>query len=300
MKYFFSKKWGLSASESPFLGFNHEGSRKTFLNEHETGDWILIGATFNEMAEEEDQGRLLGKIRVGRVSVESEPILNSLGVSLSKEMYDDNGYFRWPYGLPMIEAYEFVDKPLITDIFNTSVNDQVWANQTRLLSLAKDLPANYEERIESLNTKKLEIVRTPELDKAIKQNKLLSRSNGSTGPGPSDSREDAEIGEGSPVTYWLKLEGVKPRQAYKIGYTNNLERRLKELNSPMVSSITKNKWVVVRAQPQDSKKEAFDCEQIIIKKLNSYLVENENEVFETSFKTILSIWNNAIINVDYI
>ncbi len=113
-RVFLTKVWGFSPESYLALGFNAKGARIKFLRESQPGDWVILAGTRGFPTASEFQGRLLGKVQLGKDEVDVEEILHSIGTDIPDDHYSEDGKYRWPFGLPMINAKRFTDLPKST------------------------------------------------------------------------------------------------------------------------------------------------------------------------------------------
>ncbi|NVK37481.1 MAG: GIY-YIG nuclease family protein [Gammaproteobacteria bacterium] len=299
--YFLTKTWGFNPSNHPILGFGADGAIKSYLRDSDDESWVLIAATANDNSLPEEQGRLLGMVKLGRNQVDSEAVLNLIKTEIKPSDRDTEGRYRWPYGLPMLEAYAFDGKPKLKDLFGHGLAGMVWAQTARDISIDSSMPENSIGIIESLPKTKCFIHDIPEFNKVKYQQEMLAAGRGRsiTGPGPSSERSAGICKDGNPVVYMLKLTGHSEQSIYKIGYSQNLDRRLKELNKGLIYGITGLQWEVIREQAHISGIAAYTCEQLIHERLKTHLVSGENEIYNLKEKVIESEFNSVIADVDY-
>lgn len=291
--YFLTKTWGFNPPTHPVLGISQYGARRTFLQQSNEDDWVLIAGTASEPTIIEERGRLLGMVRLGRNEVSTESVLNFLGTPISiKDRHKITGEYLWPYALPMLEAYRFVDKPLISSVFGSGLSGFAWVKNVRSISHADCTLQEAIDIIEGLRREPVDIAEIPEFTRQLYQQRMLAA--GRTGPGPSTTRAASSITEGSPVTYCLKLAGTKRFDAFKIGYTNNLDRRHRELNQGLISELTGFSWEQYMAQPQESGIAAFICEQLVHEALARYRVKGQQEIYKVAERELMSVWNGVM------
>jgi len=197
---------------------------------------VLIAAIDNENATTEQQGRLLGAVKLGRNQVDSEAVLNRIGTAINSSERDKEGRYKWPYGLPMLEAYSYNDSPRMKDIFGSGLPGFAWVASARDIEVDPNTPNSITNIIDSLPKSRCDIHEIPGFERERYLQDMLSFGN--TGPGPSSGRSGSEASTGEPVVYRLSLEGRMIKDIYKVGYTTNIERRLKELNKGLITSIT--------------------------------------------------------------
>ena len=318
-KYFIKKTWGFDSLTHPILGFDTDKGRGRFLKESNTEDWVLIVGTGNDFTPECQRKRLLAKIRLGRNTVDSEQVLLQVGKSISPEERDADGNYKWPHGLPMIEAHVFDGSPLLVDVFGHNLTRHNWNYVSDAWDMSKDddMPENIVDIIESLPTTKVEIARIPELKKAeyktlFQELQKNTSSYGNTGPAPKEGAVEFNFKKGVPVTYVLELkkrerEGEsevlrsvqhsesgeslgyldRDKFVFKVGSSNDLKNRIKSLNRALMTEVTGYQWVYKTSFRLDTDRSAFAFEQITHTDLKAYLIKGRREEYMVSFDHLI-------------
>lgn len=96
----------------------------------------------------------------------------------------------------------------------------------------------------------------------------------------------------------MKLHGSS-KEVYKIGYSSNVEERLDALNKGLVTGVTKFYWEVIQTQHFSEEKQAFNFEQLMHKRLCTYLVEEEREIYSIGHKELNSAWLDEIYKANW-
>ena len=296
-KYFLTKVWGYSPETYPALGFNTEGGRNKFIKESRPGDWVVLVGTKGEPTPVEMRGRLLGIVQLGKDLIDVEKVLNSINTEIPEDHFDDDGIYRWSYGLPMIQAKRFVDFPDLKDAFGTYLPGNEWA--AFALDLEAKLGAVAVEIIESFKTKDAEIVDAPVIIQQRERSRALQlNQKGPTGPGPSNSRSGSERESSNAFAYLLQLNGGK-KNVYKIGYSSNVKDRIIDLNKGLITGVTGYSWKGVLQQSFSNEKQAFKFEQLLHKRFVNYLVEGEREIYCVDLKKITSAWQDELYHANW-
>lgn len=300
---FFTKTWGFNPTEYPLVAFYALGHLTTLVKEYDAAtDWIYIGGTKTKDTASTDQGRILGKVRVDpNVTLDTRESLEAIGTHIPQNQYKEDGSYKWPLSLLIVEAYAFTNPPLIADVFGTAVSDSIWSSSVRNLNKADGLTQSDIEYLDSLEVMPAKLPDSYTLRSRNKLKNHLNNTKGNSGPGPSSDRSAPNIKEGNPVTYWLKLKSPKFNQhIHKIGWTKDIQRRLGELNSGLIPSITGYRWEEYKSQPQVTEDQAFQCEQLIRRQLLPYLVEGETEIFSCTERVFNDAWIRVISEGKYI
>ncbi len=113
-RVFATKVWGFNPARWAVLGFSRPGSRDSLVRELEPDDWVLhIGTRVTGDTASWDRGKLLGVARLGETEISTE---NGVEPQLWVDYLDrNNGRPKWPFGLPMVEARQFVDRATLDE-----------------------------------------------------------------------------------------------------------------------------------------------------------------------------------------
>ena len=281
-RMFLTKVWGLSPDNYPALGFNTQGARHKFIRESSPGDWVVLAGTRSAPTPPEEQGRLLGMVQLGRQEIDVEEVLRSVETPIPDNHYLEDGTYRWPFGLPMLRALRFPDRPDLKEVLGSYLPGTQWASFA--LDLAEKVGAEAPALVGALRTEPIEIVEAPAIvrQQATQEALTLHLENGPgpTGPGPSTSRAATERTTGTAWAYLLELRGGS-RMVYKVGYSSDVARRVQELNKGLVSAITGFSWHTARTQRFKNEDAAYRFEQELHAKLRRHLVRGENEIYAT-------------------
>lgn len=300
-KFFLTKVWGFSPETYPALGFNSEGARNKYLKESKPGDWVLMAGTRGKPTSPQDQGRLLGKVQLGTDLINVEEVIKSIGTDIPADHYNDDGRYKWPFGLPMLKAFRFVGSPDLSDLFGDYLPGTQWASYA--LDIEEKLGVESVKKILGLNVKEAKTIDAPAIIRQRERHEalVLNRTkSGQTGPGPSDSRSGSNSKNASASTYLLQLyHQGKPINIFKVGYSGDTSTRLSDLNKGLLPTVTKYHWQLILTQKFPSAKNAYDYEQLIHSKLKDKRVENEQEIYATELKFIKSAWSDTLYRMEW-
>lgn len=283
MRMFFKKTWGYGPHDWPLLGFSTKGGLNRLEREYHPGDWVVIAGTQSYPTDEADQGRLLAMVRITNTVVDIEPILKELGTAITGESYNDRGEFRWPQGFPYLEGRSFIGKPLIKEVLPNRRTDQGQAEAAYALPLDQDEVSE----ILKLKTTPDDIREVPQLKQQMRLAKLISGSRPGPVPGLGERTASYEDGENS--VYIFRISGTN---FYKVGRSNNIERRLQEFNSSPHAIWAQKPLELVGSHPLPDAASAHEVEQLVHKKLEKF--SRGNECFEAPEKAVVTVLPNAI------
>ncbi|MEK9846079.1 GIY-YIG nuclease family protein [Thalassospira sp.] len=299
-KLFLTKTWGWFPERDPTFGFSQESARRKFLKEYSPGDWIVITGTKSAPTDPSEQGRLLGMCRVSREKVNAAKILEELGRELFDHELDENGQFKWPWAMPVIEARVFEPQPDTNEICGTYFPGQEWAAYA--LDLSNRVSPRVIQKILELPYRDADVAKIPEIRSAhaYEEANRLHREYGSSGPPPSphraSSKRDLDVG----YAYAFLLTGGRVKPAIKIGSTHDPVDRLNQLNKELRTELTGCRWEPITTQIFPHENFAYQFEQHLLKRLRAKLVPGQREVVKISVEQLLDAWASLYRSKDWV
>ncbi len=299
--YFLTKVWGFSPETYPVIGFNRDGARHKFLKESKPGDWIILAGTKNEPTNPKDQGRLLGKVQLGTDQIDVVKILRTIGTDIPSEHYNEDGHYKWPYGLPILKAFRFIDSPDLSDLFGSYLSGTQWASYA--LNIEEKLGRGVISKVKDLDVEEASIIDVPIISNQRERHNALvlnKKNSGVTGPGPSDFRSGSVSKHSSAEAYVFQLVyKSEPENIFKVGYSADVAERLSILNKGLVSIVTKYQWKIELTQAFTTCDQAYSFEQIVHSRLQNYRVDGEQEIFAIEPKILNSVWSDVFYGMKW-
>lgn len=306
-RLFLTKTWGFSPRSYPVLGFSRGGGRDKFLREATSDDWVAVIGTTTAPTIPEERGRLLGRMRLNtRRLVSVEQVLCELGTDIPEDHYNEDGSYKWPEGLVMLEAERFEPMPRVRDVLGHGLPGFHWVSYA-LDAAAQDSvgPAGVDAilacpRVAVPVTPVPTVLREAAIDRVMKG----QRSFGPTGPPPSFSSSGCTRTEGEGVAYLLQLQrqdrrgsrAWSPVPVFKVGKAADLDQRLATLNKEIRPGITSCRWVLRRFVPFETERQAYAFEQAVIAALRRRRVEGERECFDVAEREVAQRWENVLFD----
>jgi predicted GIY-YIG superfamily endonuclease len=296
-KLFLTKVWGFDPEIYPALGFNSDGARRNFLRASSPGDWIIFAGTLGQETNVDDQGRLLGKVQLGPDEIDVEETLRSVGYNIPKNQYNSDGKYKWPFGLPIISALRFPNKPTLLSVLGNNLSGSQWA--AFALDVREKLGDEAQAKLEALPGEIAQMVEAPAIIRQLARQRVFLLNRGVTGPGPSGTRAGFTriLGEGS--AYLLELQGKGARDIFKIGFSKDVDVRLEAHNKPLLSSVTEYTWKLVYNLKFPSEQQAYNFEQIVHRRLKQHLVDEQSEIYRIAKKEIDRVWQDVLYRADW-
>jgi len=198
--------------------------------------------TMGEETAEAEQGRLLGLHELATRPVPTQEMVEP--DRWAEHLADNGGYPKWPFGLPIISAERFVSLPLRAQLL-PRLHDE---------NLHRKLASNYELLTPAEAARVLAQPReaVPEIwssPRASFSTRILTKP--PNGPPPAHGQRTLSARSGPAATYCFRLVGsalghvtrhVAPwmsgLEVFKVGFSNDPDRRLRELNAFLPDQVT--------------------------------------------------------------
>ena len=287
MKVFAKYVWGFTPDTWPIVAFSQPGHLFRLLRESRPGDRVVfIGANNSNTPREEDRGRLLAMVEFGRDEINTLDVLKQEDIR-SENDYNKNGGFKWPKALAMTKAWRFTDDPLplIKDI----IAEKLPPNS---ISQAIELNDSDTQAVLSLAKEQVALPQNEVIEKLARKNERLSQNNATKGPVPSASSKGGQRSLGNPAfTYAFRFEDSN---YWKIGYTGDIDKRLKDVNKHIPVDLLKQSWKHNLKHEFPNENGAYDMEQRVLVLLSKY--RKQGEMVKCSEIILRSVWAKAIVS----
>lgn len=241
-RVFATKVWGFNPERWAVLGFSRPGSRDNLARELAPEDWVVhIGTRTSGDTSAWDRGKLLGIARLGE-----NPIATETGVApdlWAEYLARNRGKPKWPFGLPMVEARQFVERAALDEY--DVIPRFVGARLGQVLGTnAIELTSEEAADVLALATEPCELFTSPELEAALSQANLrrLVRRRSPIPPTPGERTSSYEDQPANTYIFELAgaglagavgradLGGKHGMRVYKVGYAIDPKDRLEVLN----------------------------------------------------------------------
>jgi hypothetical protein len=232
----------------------------------------------------------------GKEEINVEETLRSVGYDIPTNQYNSDGKYKWPFGLPIISALRFPDKPRLLDVLGSNLSGSQWA--AFALDVREKLGDEAQAKLEALPTEIAQVVEARAIIRQREKQRVLALSGRFTGPPPSMTRSASETTDVGGCVYWLRLQGA--REVFKIGKSKDAEVRLAEHNKPLLTCVTGFEWTL-KLQPLrfPTERQAWDFEQAVHRRLRQYLPPGETEIYRVAEKEIDRIWWDEFSRADW-
>ncbi|NTX67770.1 GIY-YIG nuclease family protein [Myxococcus sp. CA051A] len=263
MKLFATRVWGFDPWNWPVVVFGRKGDLNSLLKRSLPGDRIIFAATLDqERVEAQNRGRLLGMAEFGRQIARTEKLVRRDHMSLND--LDETGQVRWPFALPMTNAWRFPDLPNTVE----ALGHQLPYNATSQAVLLDDRASR---AVGQLRTEPVDLPQVVEPYRALVN--ALPRRKPTTGPTPTSATFFVErIAEQRAFTYCFQFG---KRDLWKIGHTGDVKTRLQDVNTHVPSEALGENWHVFLTHRWESSIDAHAMEQRVLKALDRFRTEGE-------------------------
>lgn len=282
MTMFLKKTWGFSDPCGPLV-FSREGARDNARRVVGEGELVVIVGTKGDETAEREQGMVLGLMEPSKLPVSA----SSYDFGTNAKLYDEQGRFKWPFGLELRRAWRF-DEPWTTF---ADICDR-YHGREGALSLAS-IEDDEERQILSLPKTEVRLLQPARVSARITGK---ARTGQNAAPPPSTTRRGVMHLRRAPAfTYAMRLRGAE-RSAYKIGWAFDWEVRNRNFNRYALPSLGGIRYEIKFTELWDTAMSAFKMEQKILNHYTSNRHPDNSEVLVGVADVDLeNQWRNAVM-----
>jgi hypothetical protein len=281
VQVFAKRFWGFDPATWPIIAFGLEGNRDGLLRESRPGDLVAFIGTKGPPTAVEEQGRFLGLAEIGRSAIDSLSVLNP--EDLDGDAYDARGRFKWPKAIPMLRAWRFLARPLVTELLG-------W--QFTYEATVRTVLLDEESRGRVLGLQREEAT-LPDLEVLRRHRVLIDatrRTGPTTGPVPSSWSGTISRDASSEATVYAFRFGSL--NVWKIGHAQDVASRLAEVNRHVPFEALGQQWTLAIKQGGLFQTDAYDLEQRVLGLLTTKRTEGERVV--CSEQELQTAWIGAL------
>ncbi|KCZ98126.1 GIY-YIG nuclease family protein [Hyphomonas oceanitis] len=281
MKLFISRFYGFRPEIVPAITFSLAAYRDKLLADSAPGDRIVFVATQTAETLEDERGRLLGMAEIGRRAVDTRSFVTVW--PLPPEMMQGDR-IRYPSAIPMTRAWKFVDKPLLTEVFER----QLPRSATQGAIPVKD--ADHFETL-ALNIMEVELPHSAALarEREILNNQcdLLP----SRGPKQSPGRREFDVVKRDFGNVYVLRFGK--RDVWKVGSSHDPAGRAASFNTNIPAVVTGESWSLHMTQRTGSSDQAHELEHLLKEILSRFSIGGE--MFNCSVRDLDRAWHEQVV-----
>ena len=264
-RLFMTKWWGFGVPTGP-LQFSQAGWREKARKELNPGDQVLIVGTKGSETHETEQGRLLGLMEPS-----TEPVMSLDFVTARGERdFDDQGNYRWPYGLLNKRAWRFIDRPNLTPDISTRKFSMDSAQGIVLLTNeeAARVAVLQKEEVPLLAARVAATARVEGVEAARKR----------SAPPPTTTRRGVmHMRSFSAYTYAMEVKGPLGI-GFKIGWAFDFKQRARQFELASMPALGGVKYTPKLFHLWDTARQAFAMEQALLRQFEAKRHRDNHEV----------------------
>lgn len=278
--------YGFDPENDGYVGWTQEAARDSFRNKISDGDIIMIYGASAPNTDKAQRSYVVGFLEVSTEAIRSFDKSSEFG--LNRRMQAGNSD-RWTYGIPVRRAWRAEERLSISTIAFETYRPE--AGQSLAVHGAPLLPEEVSQALK-IRVREVSVFGEPPITESDEKPSVFadvfkpSRAfPGSHGERNSDHKDgDAFLylaiyeGDAHALLGRKKAFGDK-NAAFKIGVTNNLKRRFKQLNSGIPPAANARWKEILVSPPYPNKKAAEDAEALFKEKSNGRLESLGKEFF---------------------
>lgn len=264
MTHFITKVWGWREPIGPLV-FGSTGWRNNALEKLRPNDLVVLVGTTDEPTKPSEQGRLLG------IMEPTSELVRSLDYPLPTldRDFDEDGNYKWPFGLLNVRAWTLEERPLLTDISDRRFS----------MDAVKGIVALTDDEARKVDA----LVKRPAdmaTATAVAQERI-SRATGRqnyTAPPPTTTRHGImHMRRARAFTYLMELVGAA-EPTHKIGWAFDWQARERAFNHHALPELGGLRYKTVQHHLWSTASEAFRMEQTLLRRFHASRQSFNNEV----------------------
>jgi hypothetical protein len=281
MTVYISKVWGFSDPCGP-LQFSTDGWRDRARTNLAKGDLVVVVGTMREPTDEEERGRVLGMMEPTNETV---PSLD-FELRQAPQDFDDDGNYRWPYGLLNRRAWILEERPLLRE-----VSDRAFSMDAVLgiVPLSDDEAA----KVLALRRRKVELLASV---RALARVEGVEAARRRSAPKPAMTRRGAMHMRRAPAyTYCMEVEGAE-KWSFKIGWAFDYTVRERQFNQSALPQIGGLRYRTKLQHLWDTAREAFAMEQELLRHFDAQRHPANREIlFGVTYEEVEQAWIDDLL-----
>jgi hypothetical protein len=281
MKMFATRVWGSGiGGRVPLATFGSAGHVSGLLRLASHGDRLVFVGTKTERTAAENRGRILAMAEFGFQPLRSMDYFDRS--ELDPRDFDEKGEYKFPFGVPLIRAWSFTGKPLLSDVVKQRLTMLATPGAEELRD-ATDITA-----VMALPQAETKLLDMPQLANMRRINDLLKPT---TGPKPGDA--SYEVNRTAQEESWTYAMRYGNHNLWKVGHTTNPVERLKAVNQHIPIEIGVKPWTLELQQKWPDAVTAYEMEQKVFEILSAKRTGFER--IACSISDLGTAWQQAIM-----
>ena len=283
MTVFITKVWGFSDPCGP-LQFSTPGWRDRAREVLTKGDLVVTVGTKQAPTAEQEQGRLLGMMEPT-----NEPVMSlDFYVRRAPHDFDDEGNYRWPFGLLNRRVWIFEDRPLLSEI-----SDRTFS-MNAVLGIVP-LSDDEEAKVLALRRREVELLAAVRPRARVEGTEKARRR---AAPPPTTTRTGVmHLRKAPAYTYCMEVEGAE-RPTFKIGWAFDFKVRERHFNQSALPQIGGLRYRTKLNHLWDTAQEAFAMEQALLRHFDAKRhPANREIVFGVTYAEVERAWIDDLTRI---
>lgn len=289
--------YGFSPEEDGYLGWSDEAARDRMLELIEDDDLFLIYGAASAETSKGERHRVLGFLQVERRAIRDIDKASATGLKRKR----DNGWTeKWCYAIPAVRAWR-VDEPMLLETV-APVTYRPVAGQAIAVWSPELTPPEIDLALK-VKVTEVSVFGEPSIPETALTRGPLAEAFRPSRAFPGSFGERTSIYEDGPTCLYLaRFEGDAfallglPRQQFekaaliKIGVSNDVKRRLDELNSGFPPAAMGRWKIEVKSEPYEGMAAAEAAEQVFKDAAAKHLQSLGREFFRGDWTTAISLF----------
>ena len=282
MRVFAKRFYGFSPETRPVVAFGKAGNRDALISASSPGDLIAFVGTLDAPTAEAERGRFLGLAEFARVAVDVLDVLGAEAMRPSDLAAD--GSPLWPKALPMVRAWRFDEPRLkLVDVLREQLTFEATVR-------AVELDEADARAVLALPRTSIQVPLLPPVAKLLALGDALAFGRPTTGPAPTDWT--GSVTRSAHTEAWTYAMRFGRRDVWKVGHSQDIDRRLREVNLHVPAEETGEGWTLAMQQRWPDSVAAHAMEQRVFATLAVFRTTGER--IRCSEAQIQSAWANSI------
>lgn len=282
MRVFAKRFYGFNPESQPIVAFGRAGNRDALIAASAPGDLIVFVGTQDVPTAEAERGRLLGIAEFARVAVDARNVLDP--ATLRPSDFAPDGSLLWPKGLPIVRAWRFDEPRLkLVDVLREQLTFEATVR-------AVELDEADARAVLALPRTALTIPLVPHVARLLALNDALTFGRPTTGPTPRDWT--GTVTRSAHAEAWTYAMRFGRRFIWKVGHTQDVEQRLRDVNQHVPVEETGEAWALALKQRWPDSASAHAMEQRVFRTLSAFRTSGER--VRCGEAQMLSAWSASI------
>ncbi len=282
MRVFAKRFYGFDPERHPVIAFGKAGNRDALITESSPGDLIVFVGTQGEPTAEHERGRLLGMAEFARIPVDVRDVIDP--ARMDPSFYAADGSLLWPKGLPILRAWRFADPRLkLIDVLREQLTFEATVRAVRL-------DETDTRAVLALPKTEVTVPLVPSVARLLALSDALASGRPTTGPTPTDWT--GTVTRTTEADAWTYAMRFGKRGVWKVGHTQDIDQRLKEVNKHVPVEEIGEGWNLALKQHWTNSVAAHAMEQRVFRSLTASRTVDER--VRCTEAQMLSAWTSSL------